>query len=273
MQEVSKRIGAPLVSLEAGGSLKKTRHGQSYYISKVALEADVIFNLPKLKTHSLVLFTGAVKNMFGVIPGFHKKEVHLNNPRPEPFSAALVDIFSFVKPQITLLDAVEGMEGDGPSAGVKRRVGFLLAGSDAVAVDTVAAMAVGIDPLEIHTCQIAARQGLGVCSPNQIQVVGDNLEELMIKRFVRPRTSLTSRVPRPLARLVRRFVYIHPRILPGVCTNCDTCVRSCPTGALCSSSTHPQFRSPKCISCLCCHELCPESAISLRWSLMARLTP
>jgi uncharacterized protein (DUF362 family)/Pyruvate/2-oxoacid:ferredoxin oxidoreductase delta subunit len=273
MQEVSERTGAPLVSFEAGGSQKKMRRGQTYYISRVALEADVIFNLPKLKTHSLVLFTGAVKNMFGVIPGFHKKGAHLSNPRPMPFSAALVDIFSFVPPQITLMDAVEGMEGDGPSAGVKRQVGLLLAGRDAVAVDAVAAMAVGIDPLDIHTCQIAAQQGLGVCSGNQIQVVGERLEELMIKKFVVPRTSLTGRVPQPLARLVRRFVYIHPQILPEICTNCDVCVRSCPTGALNSGSLHPQFRPRKCIGCLCCHELCPESAIKLRWSLMARLSP
>jgi len=271
MQEISERTGASLVSMEASGSWRKTRSGQVYYISKVAMEADVILNLPKLKTHSLVLFTGAVKNMFGVIPGFHKKEIHLNNPRAAPFSAALVDIFSFVVPQITLMDAVEGMEGDGPSSGVKRKVGLLLAGRDAVAVDAVAALAVGIDPLEIHTCQMAARRGLGVSSPNLIEVVGDSLENLMIKEFIRPRTSLSSRIPKPLAQLVKRFVYIRPQVLAEICTNCNTCVESCPTGALSPGSTYPQFRPRKCIGCLCCNELCPQSAIKPKLSLLARL--
>lgn len=273
MQEVSERTGAPLVSLEAGGSYRRLRHGQTYYLSKVAVDVDVIINLPKLKTHTLVLFTGAVKNMFGVVPGFHKKEAHLNNPRPEPFSSSLVDIFSFVVPGISLMDAVVGMEGDGPAAGKSRHVGLLLAGRDAVAVDAVAAMAVGLDPRKIHTCQMAAQQGLGVCSPNHIQVVGDDLEKLGIERFARPRTDLTGLVPAPLARLIRRFVYIHPRIIPEICINCNTCVKSCPTGALIPGPTRPLFRSRKCIGCLCCHELCPESAIRPKWSLLARLAP
>lgn len=273
MEEVSERTGAPLVNFEAGGSYKKLRGGQTYYISKVAMDADVIVNLPKLKTHSLVLFTGAVKNMYGVIPGFHKKEPHLINPRPVTFSAALVNIFSFVVPQMTLMDGVEGMDGDGPAAGRKRQVGLLMAGRDAVAVDAVAAMAVGFDPEKIHTCQMAAQQGLGVCSQEHIEVVGDSLENLRIERFARPRTDLASLVPEGLARLIRRFVYIHPRILPEICTNCNTCVTSCPTGALIPGPTQPRFHPPKCISCLCCHELCPESAIKLKWSLMARLAP
>jgi len=273
MQEVSERTGAPLVSFEAGGSYRKLRGGQTYYISKVVMDADVIINLPKLKTHSLVLFTGAVKNMYGAIPGFHKKQGHLINPRPVPFSAALVDIFSFVVPQMTLMDGVEGMEGDGPSAGRKRQVGLLVASRDAVAVDAISAMAIGFDPEKIHTCQMAAQQGLGVCSREQIEVVGDSLENLRIERFARPRTDLTSLVPEGLARLIRRFVYIHPRILPKICTNCNTCVNSCPTGALIPGPTQPRFRLQKCISCLCCHELCPESAIKLKWSLMARLAP
>jgi uncharacterized protein (DUF362 family)/Pyruvate/2-oxoacid:ferredoxin oxidoreductase delta subunit len=273
MQEVSERTGVPLVSLEAGGSYRKLHHGQTYYLSKVAVDADVILNLPKLKTHTLVLFTGAVKNMFGVVPGFHKKEAHLINPQPEPFSSSLVDIFSFVVPEITLMDAVVGMEGDGPSAGKRRCVGLLLAGRDAVAVDAVAAIAVGFDPMKIHTCQIAAQRGLGTCSPDHIQVVGDSLDKLGLERFARPRTNITGLVPAPLARMIRRLVYIHPRIIPAICTNCNTCVKSCPTGALISGARQPLFRPRKCIGCLCCHELCPESAIRPKWSLLARLAP
>ncbi len=273
MREVSEQTGAPLVNLEAGGSYRRSKGGQDYYICKVAMDADVIVNLPKLKTHSLVLFTGAIKNMFGLVPGLRKKEAHLIHPRPLPFSAALVDLFSFVMPQITLMDAVEGMEGDGPAAGLKRRVGLLLAGYDAVAVDAVAALAVGLNPLEIHTCAIAAQRNLGHCSLDHIQLVGERLERIVVEKFAHPRTDLTGLIPAPLARFAKKFVYIHPRILAEICTNCNTCVESCPTGALRKGSVHPHFRPRKCIGCFCCHELCPESAIKLKPSLIARWIP
>jgi uncharacterized protein (DUF362 family)/Pyruvate/2-oxoacid:ferredoxin oxidoreductase delta subunit len=273
MKAVSEKTGVPLVNIEAGGSCKKQRNGRTYYLSKLAIEADVIVNLPKLKTHSLVLFTGAVKNMYGLLPGFRKKETHLIYPKPGPFSEALVDIYSFIMPQLTVMDAVQGMDGDGPAAGRRREVGLLLAGRDAVAVDAVAGRLVGIDPEEISTCRLAARQGLGVCSPEEIAVVGDDPEALIIEKFIRPRSQLSSLVPTKLVHLLKRFIYTRPQILPQACTNCNTCVKSCPTGAMVAGSTHPEFRPENCIACLCCHELCPESAIRLKWSLMARMIP
>ena len=273
MQEVSERTGAPLVNIEAGGCYKKSRGSQIYHISRLAMDVDIIINLPKLKTHCLVLFTGAVKNMYGLIPGFCKRETHLIHPKPGPFSEALVDIYSLIVPQLTLMDAVEGMDGNGPSAGRKRDVGLLLAGNDAVAVDAIAGLAVGISPREISTCQLAARRGLGVCSPEEIQVLGEDPEKLGIEKFVRPKSHPSKLIPTPLVHLARRFIYTRPRIIPEICTNCNTCVKSCPTGALTAASPHPRLRAQKCISCLCCHELCPESAIELKWSLLARLIP
>lgn len=271
MEEVCRRTGATLVNIEAGGSLRQSVDGRQYFIARAALEADVIINLPKLKTHSLVIFTGAVKNMFGAVPGFHKRETHLACPRAEPFSRALVDVYSFVVPHMTLMDAVEGMDGDGPAAGRRRVVGLLFAGRDGVAVDAVAGWSVGIAPEEISTCRLASQRGLGIGDVESIQLVGDDLTKLDIEHFARPRSDLTQLVPTPLVHLLRRFVYTRPRIIPERCTNCNTCVRSCPTGALQADQFHPRFQPRKCISCLCCHELCPESAVALKWSLLARL--
>jgi uncharacterized protein (DUF362 family)/Pyruvate/2-oxoacid:ferredoxin oxidoreductase delta subunit len=273
MREVSRRTGVPLVNIEAGGSYKKQRNGRTYYISKVALDADLIVNVAKLKTHSLVLFTGAVKNLYGLLPGFCKKETHLIHPKPGPFSEALVDIFSFIMPQINIIDGIQGMDGDGPAAGRTRQLGMLLASRDAVAVDAVAGRLVGIDPGEISTCRLAADQGLGVSSGDEIEVVGDDLRELATEKFVRPGSQLTNLIPTPLVHLLKRFIYTRPQVLSEVCTNCNTCVKACPTEALIPGREHPEFRSRKCIGCLCCHELCPESAIKLRWSLMARFVP
>jgi uncharacterized protein (DUF362 family)/Pyruvate/2-oxoacid:ferredoxin oxidoreductase delta subunit len=273
VQRVSARTGAPLVNFEAGGSKRFELNGGVYYIARAALEADLIVNLPKLKTHSLTLFTGAVKNMFGVVPGFRKRETHLQHPKAEPFCRALMDIFSLVTPQVTLMDAVEGMDGDGPAAGRKRTVGLLLAGTDAVAVDAAGAMAVGLEPEKIHTCRQAAERGLGAAAPEDIELTGDDFRTMEIEPFERPRSDLTRLVPTPLVHLLRRFIYTRPRIAAGRCTNCGTCVRHCPTGALIADRPTPRFEAGKCISCLCCHELCPESAIELKWSLMARMVP
>jgi uncharacterized protein (DUF362 family)/Pyruvate/2-oxoacid:ferredoxin oxidoreductase delta subunit len=273
MRDVSERTGAPLVNFEASGVYRTTLNGQVYYIAKTAMDVDLIVNMPKLKTHSLTLFTGAVKNMFGVVPGFRKRETHLLHPKAEPFCRALVDIFSLVVPRITLMDAVEAMDGDGPAAGRKRHIGLLLAGGDAVAVDATAGMIVGMEPEKIHTCRLAAQRGLGVVDPADIRLLGDDHQEMGIEPFARPRSDLTRMVPTPLIRLLRRFIYTRPRILPERCTNCNTCVRHCPTQALVEDRPTPRFEARRCISCLCCHELCPESAIELKWSLMARLAP
>lgn len=273
MQAVSERTGAPLVNFEAGGSRRFSLNGGVYYIARPALGADVIINLPKLKTHSLTLFTGAVKNMFGVVPGFRKREMHLEHPRAEPFCRALVDIFSLAVPRVTLMDAVEGMDGDGPAAGRKREVGLLLAGLDAVAVDAVAGRIAGLEPDQIHTCRLAAERGLGTVDPADIELAGDDFRAMDIEPFQKPRSDMTRLVPTPLVHLLRRFIYTRPRIIAERCTNCNTCVRHCPTGALVADRPTPRFVPRKCISCLCCHELCPESAIELKWSLMARLVP
>ena len=273
LQRVFERTGAPLLNFEAGGSQRFELNGGIYYIARAALEADLIINLPKIKTHSLTLFTGAVKNMFGVVPGFRKRETHLEHPRAEPFCRALVDIFSLAVPRVTLMDAVEGMDGDGPAAGRKRTVGLLLAGLDAVAVDATAGRIVGLAPERIHTCRLAAERGLGAAGREDIVLVGDDFREMVVEPFALPRSDLTRWVPTFLVHLLRRFIYTRPRIVAECCTNCSTCVRHCPTGALIADRPTPRFEPDKCISCLCCHELCPESAIDLKWSLMARLAP
>ena len=273
MRRVSERTGAPLVNFEAGGPHRASVNGRIYYIAREAREVDLIVNVPKIKTHSLTLFTGAVKNMFGVVPGFRKRETHLEYPKVKPFCRALVDIFSLAVPAVTLMDAVEGMDGDGPAAGRKRPVGLLLAGRDAVAVDAVAGTIVGFSPGEIRTCQIAAERDLGVADPAHIRLLGDDPGEMGIEPFARPRSDMTRLVPTSLVHLLRRFIYTRPRIVAERCTNCNTCVKSCPTGALSQGRPTPRFESRRCISCLCCHELCPESAIELKWSLMARMVP
>jgi uncharacterized protein (DUF362 family) len=169
MTQVAQTTGARLFPFEGSGVYeRKAQSGKIYYIAKPASDADVIISLPKLKTHSFLLYTGAVKNMFGTIPGFRKAEYHKEAPKTYEFASVMVDIFSLRPPEISLMDAVVVMEGDGPSSGSPQYLGLILASPDAVALDTVGAKIFGYKDDEIETTLIAQKRGLGQKELSQI---------------------------------------------------------------------------------------------------------
>jgi len=88
-------------------------------------QVDAVINLPKLKTHGLTRFTGATKNLFGLVPGLVKMGYHAKLQTAEQFSEMLIDLLQFHSPVLTVMDAVVGMEGDGPSAGNPRGIGCI----------------------------------------------------------------------------------------------------------------------------------------------------
>ncbi|MFZ5980421.1 MAG: DUF362 domain-containing protein, partial [Candidatus Zixiibacteriota bacterium] len=162
LSDIARRDSLELVSFEKAGTTPVNVGDKTYYIAKPVLEADLIINLPKLKTHVLTLLTGAVKNVFGVIPGFRKGMYHKEAPNPRHFSRIIVDIFSAVQPGLNILDGILIMEGDGPASGTARKGNLLMASTDAVALDTVVAEIVGLAPQKIHTIKYASESGLGI---------------------------------------------------------------------------------------------------------------
>jgi len=270
MSLASQNTGVPLVSFEEKGvERRKSQTGKTYYIARPVLEADVIISLGKLKTHTLTLMTGAIKNMFGVIPGFRKGQYHKEAPRPEMFAEVIVDIFSVVKPRITLIDAVVGMEGDGPSSGDPKYLGFLLASEDAVALDTVASKILGLKDGEIDSTRIAAKRGLGVDDFSQIEVAGESIENVKPPSFNLPSNRLLKLVPKSLVDLLGPLVWVRPNIYNGTCTNCNICVLNCPLKTISAGKQRPVFDYSKCVNCMCCQELCPQKAIYLEKSWLA----
>jgi len=271
MSLASHNTSVPLVSFEEGGvDKRKSQTGKTYYIARPALEADVIISLAKLKTHTLTLMTCGIKNMFGVIPGFRKGEYHKEAPKPEMFAEVVVDIFSLLKPKITLVDAVVGMEGDGPSSGEPKYLGFLLASEDAVALDTVAAKLLGFKEGEIDTTRIAAKKGLGVADISQIELTGEKLEKIKPPFFKLPSNRFLKLVPKFLVDLIAPLVWVRPNIYDGNCTNCNICIENCPLKTISPGKKRPVFDYSRCINCMCCHELCPEKAIYLEKSWLAK---
>ncbi len=271
MSLASHNSGVPLVSFEEKGVDKRTSQtGRDYYIARPALEADVIISLAKLKTHTLTLMTCGVKNMFGVIPGFRKGEYHKEYPKPDKFAQVIVDIYSLMKPQLTLVDAVVGMEGDGPSSGDPNYLGFLLASRDEVAMDTVAAKILGFKEGEIDSTRIAAKRGLGVNDLSQIEIAGESIDRVKPISFRLPSNRFLKLIPKFLVDLIAPLVWVRPNIYNGNCTNCNICVENCPLNTISPGKKRPVFDYSNCVNCMCCQELCPQKAIYLEKSWLAK---
>ena len=274
IQQVCQEEGVELVHLSAESVEMENPQGQAFKrftLAKGVVDADVVINLPKLKTHGLTLFTGGVKNNFGCLPGLHKAQMHLRAQGAEYFSQMLVDLLLAVRPALTVMDAVVGMDGDGPRNGRPKQIGAILAGADPVALDAVACAMVGIEPLMVPTTRLAHEQGVGVGDLARIELLGEPLEAMRVADFRLPSGSATSFRATGLLRFLQGRLVAKPVLVAERCQGCWVCVEHCPAGALSKNERQPTFDYGKCIHCYCCQELCPNDAIKLRRPLLARM--
>ena len=271
MLKLCEDKGAQPVNFEAGGWLERSVEGRTYRLARAAFDFDRVINMPKLKTHILTLITGAIKNMFGCVPGFAKSAFHLHNPKPAAMSKVLVDVFSIANPWVSLVDAVEAMDGNGPSSGGIRHLGVVAASRDAVALDAVLSQLVGIDPMKVPTTREAARRGLGESDLGKIDVRGVGLADLQDRPFRVPSNWAFSLVPDVLARAAARWFWVKPHIDPSRCTGCGDCAGMCAASAMKLASGVAVLDRDRCVSCLCCIEACPCGAIEPRVRGLARL--
>lgn len=270
MLEVAEKTGCELNydTSDVEVSNPKAEKLKRMQIIKIVEDVDFVVSAAKLKTHGMMTYTGAVKNLFGVIPGLTKAEYHLKLISIENFAKHLVDICQYVAPVFSVIDAVEGMEGDGPSAGEKRYVGLIMASENPHVLDVAASHLIGLSPTQVPTIQIAAARGLCSGDVKDMTVWGCQLEDLQIPPFKLPKSSdqdlFGDKVPDFLKKYLTNALRAKPVFDYNKCISCGECKRGCPAGIIDMSSGKPKPDLGKCISCFCCHELCPVKAVDIK---------
>lgn len=241
-------------------------------VIKPVADADVIVSIPKLKTHTLTTFTGAVKLMFGCIPGNLKAEYHVRMPDLKDFSDALIDICMSVKPHLIVMDAVEAMEGEGPSGGSPKKLGCILASSDPFYLDGAAIGLIGLKTGEVPTVAVAIERGL--YDLDQLQIIGDDTVDLKATDFIIPARRSTDMLSNSVPAFIKPFVkrYLRPRPVFDFdrCRGCGDCAANCPAKVITMIDGRPHVNYNGCISCFCCQELCMYKAVSVKRPLLSR---
>ena len=230
---------------------------------KVITEADKIISVPKPKTHVLTTYTGAVKNLYGTIPGLRKASYHSKLSDVKDFCTMLLDVENHVKTDLTVMDAVIGMEGLGPSAGTPKKIGAIIAGTNTSAVDMVAIRMMGLDPEAVPTILEAIDRGIISGQLSDIDIKGARIGDFDITSFA-PAVRKERIFPRLVMRLLKNRFTRKPVPQKGRCTVCGVCMRACPRQCITTGKGVAKVDYKKCIACFCCHELCPERAIEIK---------
>lgn len=218
----------------------------------------------------MTMLSCGVKNLFGCIPGLLKPQLHYRFPDTDAFARMLIDLSLLVRPALTIVDAVMAMEGNGPTGGRARPLGFTAAArfDGLYALDLVMAHLIGLTPRYVPTVADAIGRGLCPCDWSQAVVLGDTLPP-PFDDFLPPdskRLDFTNNIPAPLALLVRRIqpkLAPRPHVRPRDCVGCGRCAESCPAKTIQIKNKKAKINLSNCIHCFCCQEMCPVRAIDV----------
>lgn len=278
MKKISEETGAVLnadfsySTVEISGGVAT----RSLEIINAYLEADVVINIAKLKTHTLTAFTGATKNFYGLIPGLIKAQLHGANPDILKFSDLLIDIQEYAKNKAVLhvIDGVVGMEGDGPTAGAPRDVGVLIGSRSCYSADLAAVKIIDLDYQTVPYLLRAEARGL---LRKDAQILGDGVEKFIIYDYKKVKLKLSvfpviRSLPMWLQRYVNKHITRYPKIPASKCKACKKCFEHCPPKAISMDKGYAKINYDKCIRCFCCQELCPFHIIKVKKPLLYRIS-
>jgi len=279
LKQLADEMGIDLADFDKGRTVshKDALLIKSFVVANGVLDSDGLVNLPKLKTHPLVRFTGAVKNQFGCVPGLLKSQYHVKLADPYDFAAMLVDLNTLARPRFCVMDGIVAMEGNGPRSGVLRKLNVLLFSRDPVALDATACRIINLDPEVVPTSKLGEKAALGSYHSENIELAGDGIDSFVCPDFDVIRTP-PDHCSRSRARaFIKNRTCERPVIDAAKCTNCGTCVKMCPVDPKAvdwrqgDESQPPTHNYDRCIRCYCCQEACPEGAISAQTPVLGRL--
>ncbi len=253
--------------------------GKKFDILKTLYDADCIINLCKLKTHAFAGFTNAVKNMFGAIPGLEKVEMHGKYRDISTFCDFLYDIWGYFGDKIVLnvSDAIDAMEGEGPSNGTPRHIGVVGASTNPIALDIAGVRLMNADPMTMPT--IIKAQERGLIQDLNIQIVGEDLQQFVVKDFdvIVPNLQkpFANYVPMSMQKFVQKMMTQRPKIVKKHCRGCGKCFAHCPAKAISMVEKNGKkianIDYDKCIKCFCCQELCPFGVIKIKSGIVYKM--
>ncbi len=279
LAQVADELNIGLADFKTGVDIffDKGIQNKKFTIAKAVLDNDGVISLPKLKTHGLEKFTGAIKNQFGCVPGVLKGEFHLKLPSAKDFAKMLVDLNNFIRPRLYIMDGVYGMEGNGPRGGTPRKMDILILSSDPVALDATVCRLINVNPEYVPTTKYGMRTGMGSFLEADIELVGDDIESFFIDDFKINRRPVRSYKPGFVSDFMNNRLVSKPYITAEKCVQCGVCVNMCPANPKAvffkdgDKSTTPIYNYDNCIRCFCCQEMCPESAIQLKTPLLRKI--
>lgn len=268
MEDVAARTGATLNS-DVDRFEKKNPDGhilKSLTLAKMLKQADHVVSVCKLKTHGMTKMTGATKNLFGCVPGALKAEYHFKMPDVYDFSDALIDICQGVQPTLSVMDAIIGMEGEGPSSGTPKTIGAVMASTSPYHLDMAAARIMKLTEQDVPMLKRMVERGLCAEGMADIEFLGDPLESVVQEEFEVPEITNVS-FGRDYPKWIRKaaFALLQPKPIyhHELCIGCRICEVNCPPKVITMVNNRPVADLDQCIRCFCCAELCPEKAISV----------
>jgi uncharacterized protein (DUF362 family)/NAD-dependent dihydropyrimidine dehydrogenase PreA subunit len=264
MQKVAEEENITLLPFEnfTKISIKDAAKLEHVPVLKELDDFDAVISLPKLKTHLLTKITGAVKNSYGLIIGSAKSNFHGSFPSPRKMSDFIGHLYGSLKPDFVVMDAIECMEGDGPNCGKVKHVGVVIAGNDAVAIDSCACEVYGYTYSEIDILKTAIKLNYGVAGA-LVERTGNAWEDITNAKAKRSKADFLFKIPEKLFSLVTYFAKCRPVIDKKSCVRCRLCAEACSQNAITISKKKCKIQGSKCVLCMCCIEVCPYHAITL----------
>ena len=249
---------------------------KEFVLPRELLEQDCVISLSKMKTHALERITGAVKNSYGFVYGFHKAKGHTQYPSADSFARMLIDLNKCVAPRFYVMDGIMAMEGNGPGSGDPVPMNVILMSTDPVALDSVFSRLVYLKPEMVPTNYHGEKMGLGTWNEENITLLTPEREVSMqeaVDRYGNPdfnvdRTEVRKNIWTRMAGALNIFQK-KPYIEADKCIRCGICVQSCPVPGKAvefrkGKNKPPVYDYKKCIRCFCCQEMCPKKAIKVK---------